>query len=113
MSNKKFMCILRSESGACEKPSPSDMETMYAKYQAWQSKFAKNILDMGGALSGAAAVVTNDSVKDGPFIELKEVVGGYMLLSGESLDEVVKVIQQSPMVENPRTSLEIREISTP
>ena len=47
MSDNKYMCILRSESGGCEKPSPADMEKMYATYQAWQQKFAKNILDMG------------------------------------------------------------------
>jgi hypothetical protein len=113
MSNKKFMCILRSEGGECEKPSPSDMEAMYAKYQAWQTQFADNILDMGGALSGEAAVVTNESVKDGPFIEMKEIVGGYMLLAADSLETAVKVIQASPMVANAGTSLEIREISTP
>ena len=113
MSNKKFMCILRSESGGCEKPSPSDMEAMYAKYQAWQSKFADNILDMGGALSGEGAVVKSDGVKDGPFIEMKEVVGGYMLLAADSLATAIKVIQASPMVANSGTSLEIREISSP
>lgn len=113
MSNKKFMCILRSGSGECEKPSPSDMEAMYAKYQAWQTKFADNILDMGGALSGVGAVVNSESVKDGPFIEMKEIVGGYMLLTADSLETAIKVIQASPMVANTGTSLEIREISTP
>lgn len=107
------MCILRSESGGCEKPSPSDMEAMYAKYQAWQDKFADNILDMGGALSSEGATVRADGVKDGPFIELKEVVGGYMLLTASSLDEAITVIQASPMVQNPSTSLELREINTP
>ena len=57
MSNKRYMCILRSGAGGCEKPSPSDMEAMYAKYQAWQDKFADNILDMGGALSSEGATV--------------------------------------------------------
>ena len=44
MNNKTYMCILRSKSGSCEKPSPSEMELMYAKYQDWQEKFADNIL---------------------------------------------------------------------
>lgn len=113
MSDKKFMCILRSGSGECEKPSPSDMEAMYAKYQAWQTKFADNILDMGGALSSVGAVVKHDQVKDGPFIEMKEVVGGYMMLTADTLQTAIEVIQASPMVANPGTSLEIREISTP
>ncbi len=113
MSNKKFMCILRSASGGCEKPSPADMEKMYAKYQAWQDKFADNILDMGGALSGEGAVVSSENVKDGPFIELKEIIGGYMLLAASDLQEAISVIQASPMVENAGTSLELREITTP
>jgi len=113
MSNKKFMCILRSQTGECEKPSPTDMETMYARYQAWQSKFSDNILDMGGALSSDGAVVDKDGVKDGPFVEMKELIGGYMLLTANSLETAKQVIQVSPMVANSGTSIEIREISTP
>lgn len=113
MKNNQYMCILRTESGTCEKPSPSDMEVMYAKYQAWQEKFADNILDMGNKLSDVASVVRHDKVSDGPFIELKEIVGGYMLLSASSLEEAVEVIKASPMVANSGTSIEIREISTP
>ena len=113
MANKTFMCILRSASGDCEKPSPSDMEAMYAKYQAWQDQFADNILDMGGALSGNGAVVSSNSVKDGPFMEVKEIIGGYMLLTAATLEQAITVIQASPMVANPGTSIELREISTP
>lgn len=113
MSDNKYMCILRSDSGACEKPSATDMELMYATYQKWQEKFAHNILDMGGALSGEGTVVRSDSVKDGPFVELKEIIGGYMLLSASTLDEAKAVIQASPMVANAGTSIEIRLINTP
>lgn len=105
-----YMCILRSEAGDCEKPSPSDMELMYAKYQAWQQKFADNILDMGNKLGATASVVRHDSVDDGPFIELKEIVGGYMMLTAATLDEAITVIKESPMVANAGTSIEIREV---
>ncbi len=114
MSNKQYMCILRSEAaGGCDKPSPSEMEAIFAKYQQWQSKFSNNIVDMGNKLGEIGSVVKQDSIKDGPFIELKEIVGGYMLLSAASLDEAISVIQASPMIENKGVSIEIREISTP
>ena len=112
MKNNTYMCILRSESGGCEKPSPSDMEVMFAKYQAWQEKFADNILDMGNKLGDTASVVRHDKVTDGPFIELKEIVGGYMMVSAATLEEAVNVIQASPMVANAGTSIEIREVCT-
>ncbi|MGY5450296.1 YciI family protein [Agarivorans sp. MS3-6] len=110
MSNKQYMCLLRSSSGGCEKPSPADMELMFAKYQAWQEQFADNILDMGSKLGASGAVVQQDSLKDGPFMEVKEIIGGYMTLSAESLEQAIAVIQASPMVGNEGTSIEIREI---
>ena len=108
-----YMCILRSEKGECDEPSPSDMEMMYAKYQAWQQKFSDNILDMGSKLGSSASVVRHDRVDDGPFIELKEIIGGYMMLSTATLEEAVNVIKESPMVANPGTSIEIREVCNP
>ncbi|NQZ11511.1 MAG: hypothetical protein HRT35_30535 [Algicola sp.] len=113
MKNKTYMCILRSDTGGCEKPSPSEMELQYAKYQAWQQKFASNILDMGNKLGAAGSVVRHESVNDGPFIELKEIIGGYMTLTAKTLDEAITVIQASPMVASEGTSIEIREICTP
>ncbi|GAB5380689.1 MAG: YciI family protein [Aliiglaciecola sp.] len=113
MSNKNYMCILRTASGECEKPSPADMEAMHARYQAWQQKFSENIVSMGGALGSSGAVVSNDAVKDGPFVEVKEIIGGYMMIQAQDLEGAVEVIKASPMVSNPSTSIEIREISTP
>ncbi|HHI94322.1 MAG TPA: hypothetical protein ENK04_12535 [Gammaproteobacteria bacterium] len=110
MSNKTYMCILRSESGDCEKPSPSEMELMYAKYQKWQEEFSGNIVDIGNKLGGSGRVVRRDGVQDGPFIELKEIIGGYMTLSAATLDDATVVIQASPMIASPGVSVEIREI---
>lgn len=110
MSNNTYMCILRNETGDCEKPSPSEMESMFAKYQEWQEKFSDNIVDMGNKLGGTGSVVRRDNVQDGPFIELKEIIGGYMTISAATLDDAIAVIQESPMVANPSVSIEIREI---
>lgn len=113
MSNKTYLCLLRSESGDCKKPSPSEMEVMYAKFQDWQQKFADNILDMGNKLGPNGSVVRHDSLSDGPFIELKEIIGGYMMITAATQDEAISVIQESPMIANGGTSIEIREICKP
>ncbi len=115
MSQKTYMCILRSASGGCEseKPSPSEMEQMFAKYQAWQDKFADNILDMGGKLDETGSVITKDGVSDGPFVELKEIIGGYMLIQADNQDKAVDVIKASPMIQGDGISIELREIQKP
>lgn len=115
MSKTKYLCILRSESGSCgEKtpPSPADMEAMYAKFNAWREQFQENIADMGGRLGGGA-VLTADGRSDGPFVEGKEIAGGFMILLADSLEEAEKVTRACPGVTFSGTTVELREIASP
>ena len=86
------------------------MEQMYAKLNAWKERFQDNIVDMGGQFGGGR-VVTSDGVTDGPFVEAKEVVGGYMIVSADSMEQAVEVAQESPGA-MPGSSVEVRVIST-
>ncbi len=113
MPKQNYLCIQRSQpgqSGKGEAPSPAQMEEMYAKFNAWKEKFQDNIVDMGGKLGGGK-IVTSEGATDGPFVEAKEVVGGYMIVSAESMEEAVEVARQSPGI-YPGSSVEVREIST-
>lgn len=88
------------------------MEEMFAKFNAWKDKFAANIVDMGGKL-GDGKVVTSDGPKDGPFIESKEIVGGFMIIEAETWEEAITVVHESPGVGMPGSTVEVREIATP
>jgi hypothetical protein len=112
MPKKKYLCIQRSQPGDCAKPSPTQMQEMYGKFQAWMEKFQKNILDMGGKLGGGK-VVTSERETDGPFVEAKEIVGGFMIVSADTLEEAVEVARQSPGTWSRGSSVEVREIETP
>ncbi len=115
MSKQNYLCIQRSQPGQPGKgegPSPTQMEEMYAKFNIWKEKFQDNIVDMGGKL-GDGKIVTSEGATDGPFVEAKEVIGGYMIVSAESIEEAVEVARQSPGVWSPGSSVEVREISTP
>jgi len=95
-----------------EKPSPTQMQEMYAKFSAWQEKFKDNIVDMGGKL-GAGKLVTPESASDGPFVEVKELVGGYMIVSAKNLDEATTVARELPGLVGPGSGVEVIEIHTP
>ncbi len=112
MPKQQYLCIQRSQPGKGERPSPAQMEEMYAKFNAWREEFQENIVDMGGKL-GAGKIVTSEGATDGPFVEAKEVIGGYMIVSAESMEQAVEVARQSPGVAMPGSSVEVREISTP
>ena len=86
------------------------MQEMYAAFNAWKEKFKDNILDMGGKLKPGGKVVTTSGVTDGPFVEAKEIVGGYMIVSAESFERALEVARECPGVMMPGASIEIREI---
>jgi hypothetical protein len=111
MPKTNYLCIQRSQPGDCAPPSPAQMQEMYAKFQAWMEKFQKNIVNLGGRLAGGK-VVSSTGVTDGPFAEAKEIAGGFMILSADSLEEAIEVARQCPGVVSPGSSVEVREIRT-
>jgi len=66
--------------------------------------------DMGGNSRQGARSCRSAGATDGPFVESKEVVGGYMLVSAESIEQAIRVAKESPGVISPGSSVEIREI---
>ena len=89
------------------------MQNMFAVFNAWKEKFQENLVDLGGKLMEGGKIVTSECTTDGPFVEAKEVVGGYMLISADSMEEAIEVVRESPGVGMPGSSVEIREISIP
>ncbi len=109
----KYLCLQRSLAvGNAERPSPAQMQEMYAKFGAWQQKFKKNLVDMGGKL-GDGRLATADPAPDGPFVEIKELVGGYMVVSAESLEQAIEVARECPGLVGPGSAVEVIEIRTP
>src|SRR5436853_5950429 len=109
----KYMCIMRSvpgDQGKQEAPSPAQMQEMFAAFNAWRAKFKDQIADLGGKLKGSGKVLTTTGVTDGPFVEVKEIIGGYMVITAESYDGAIDVARECP-VYGPVKSLEIREIA--
>ena len=111
----KYLCMQRSlpsSDGGGGKPSPSQMQDMYAKFNEWREKFADNLVDMGGKL-GAGKLVTAAAAGDGPFVEVKDLVGGYMIVSADTLDEAIEVARGCPGLVRPGSGVEVIEIHTP
>jgi hypothetical protein len=110
----KYLLIQRSTPRTTQQkpqqPSPAQMQEMYSAFNAWKEKFKDNIVDMGGKLKAGGKVVSESGATDGPFVESKEVVGGYMLVSAKSIEQAIGVAKECPGVISPGSSVEIREI---
>jgi hypothetical protein len=112
----KYLCLQRAlPGGDGEKPSPAQMQAMYAKFNEWREKFRENLTDLGGRLGPGRVVtaVTGDIGPDGPFVEVKELVGGYMIVSAATLDEAIEVARGCPGLVRPGSGVEVIEIYAP
>jgi hypothetical protein len=109
----KYLCLQRSVPGGEQspKPSPAEMQAMYAKFNAWREMFQANLTDLGGRL-GKGQLVTAEP-PDGPFVEIKELVGGYMIVSAPNLDEAIAVARECPGLVRPGSAVEVIEIHAP
>jgi len=95
-------------------PDPEKIEQM-TRFNEEMGKALK-ILDLNGLrpqATGARVAFARgkSSVTDGPFIESKEVLGGYWLLEADSREEVVKWTQKCPADDG--DVIEIRQIFAP
>ena len=115
MPTQKYLFIQRSPPGRQQQqpPSPAQMQEMYAVFNAWKEKFKENILDMGGKLKPGGKIVSASGVTDGPFVEVKEIIGGFMIVAAESYERALEVAKEGPGLMMPGSSIEIREISGP
>lgn len=116
MTNRKFMVLMRSQSSPTAKsggarPSPEQMQQMFAAYKAWMDKFKDEILDVGDKLKPGGKLVSSTGVADGPSPEAKELIGGYMIIAAPSLERAVEVVQACPASQMPGGVMEVRELS--
>lgn len=82
-------------------PAPEQMQTAIQQWQEWIGRLtAQNQLaGIGNPLGSEGRVVrANGVVTDGPYAELKEAVGGYLLIRARDFDEAVVIAQGCPIV---------------
>ena len=110
---QKYLFLHRSQPGQKAPdqgaPSPEQMQAMFAKWNAWKEKFKDNIVDWGDKLKPGGRVVGASGVSDGPFVEAKEIIGGFMIVAAASYDEAVAIAQEMPG--GPGARIEIREMA--
>jgi hypothetical protein len=112
VTTTRYLFLLRSTMDAPKKtPSPAEMQEAMAEFGAWKAKFQKEIVDMGDKLTPIGGVCRSTGVSDGPYIEGKEVIGGYMIVETSSLEEALQIAKEGPMTKQPGASVEVRALA--
>ncbi len=98
----KYMLLLHDDMAALSQLSPEEMQRVLSQYMAWSDKLGasghlrggEKLKDEGGkhlTAKGGKLVV-----RDGPYAEAKEVVGGYFMLEAKDYVEAVRLSEDCP-----------------
>lgn len=107
-----FMFLFRQPENDHGNASPAEREAVDKKWQDWiggiaaQGKLAAH----GNQLAAAGKVLKPGGViTDGPFVEIRERLGGYIVVRADSLDEATTMAHGCPILDV-QGSVEIRQV---
>jgi len=112
----EFILIFRHEDGL-KVASPEQIEIWMKQTRDWMGGIAaQNKLSGGNGLPFANAKVVRHEknanvVTNGPFGEIKETIGGYIIVKAVSIDEAVEFAKGCPVLQGEGNSVEVRKIA--
>jgi hypothetical protein len=92
----------------------AEAEAWMSEVMAWYEKQGATgkLADGGEQLDSPAKArtVRAGSVTDGPFMEAKEVLGGFSVLETDTIDEAVEIAKTWPGVDSGWITIEVRPV---
>jgi hypothetical protein len=109
---KEFALLFRQPDYDYSKASPDEMKELAKKWQDWvggivaQGKLSNHgiRLALEGKVLKAGGVIT-----DGPFAEIREMLGSFIVVKAADMDEAVTLAHGCPAIEQ-HGSVEIRPV---
>jgi len=90
----------------------SEAAQLMSKYQEWSQKIAAKTL-LAHKLkdgSGRKLELQSGQVKDGPFIETKETIGGFYIVEANNYEEALELAKGCPTLLFQGGYVEVREV---
>jgi hypothetical protein len=95
----KFLFVYRGGGDAMAKMTPEEQQQHMQKWATWIGEAVQKgwMLDPGDALTPEGCVVNSKKVvTDGPFVESKEIVGGFSIVKADSVQEAANHAKGCP-----------------
>lgn len=114
---QQYALIMRHEDGG-KIASPEQMQQWMQQTMDWINGIAaqnKFVSGTGLPFDNARVVTTRDGkalVTNGPFGNIKETIGGYIVVKAESIDEAVAFAKGCPVLQGEGNSVEVRLIAS-
>jgi hypothetical protein len=96
----KFLFVYRGAGETVAKMAPEEMQQHLQKWEKWIAEGMQKgwMIDPGDGLTREGRVVGARVVTDGPFVESKEIVGGFSIVQAESIEAAARLAKGCPCV---------------
>ena len=93
-----FLFIYRGAGDAVAKMTPEEMQQHMQKWEKWIGEGMRKgwMINPGDALTPEGKVVSAKVVTDGPFVESKEIVGGYSIVQADTIAAAAELAKGCP-----------------
>ena len=109
----EFILIFRHEDGK-KVASPEQIQVWMKQTMDWIGGIAaqnKFVSGTGLPFADAKVVRSHNVVTDGPFGEIKETIGGFIIVKADSVDEAVEFAKGCPVLQGEGNTMEVRRIA--
>ena len=109
----EFILIFRHEDGS-KIASPEQMQEWMKQTMDWIGGIAaqnKFVSGTGLPFADAKVVHHGNMVTNGPFGDIKETLGGYVIVRADSVEEAVEFAKGSPVLQGEGNTVEVRKIA--
>jgi hypothetical protein len=94
----QYLLLLRQPHGPV--PTPEELGKIMARFDLWMKKLSERGMVLGTNGLGLTGTVLRGpggrSVNDGPFVESKEIIGGYVLITAGTYEEALEAARDCP-----------------
>ena len=114
----KYLVLIYGDEQKWAEAPPQWHQDNAARHRAFNDAAGAAVIG-GNELAPAAGAITlrstsagSPQVTDGPFLDTKEVIGGYYLLEAADMREAIALAEQIPEASTPFSGVEVRAIVT-
>jgi hypothetical protein len=109
---EKFLLLIREDLKRVEEMPEDEMAACIQKMTDWVAELSKS----GNFIQGDPLVTTgkyvskNNILSDGPFIEAKEAISGFLFIKTDGLNQAAELAATCPLVLTGEVVIEVRPI---
>lgn len=108
---KKFLLLIREDIARLQQMSEEELGQDIAEMNSWVEELAQQDLFVAGEpLENESKFVGRQVATDGPFLEAREGISGYLIIMAKDLAQAAQMASQCPHVLQQKISMEVRPV---